>query len=391
MNPVALPLLALTLGHMFSNAVRTLPAVAGDVLARDLAISPETLAGITGAFPAAFAAAMIPVGVALDRWGVKPVALVLLAIAAVGTVLAAMAPSASTMLLAQIVLGIGCSGMMMCPMTYAARAVPQERFPVWAGMVQSVGNSGMILSASPLAWLVEVQGWRAGFLACLGIVAIGVVAVSLTVRNDRPQPVPGRSAWGDAKDVMRVALSPRLRGLMALAFVSFGAVLGVRGLWGGPWLMEVKGMGRVPAGNLLLGVTLALVVGPAFAGWVVSRVGHLRLLLIGGHLLAAALIVLLVAGGPLAFPAWVDGLILTGFGLAIAFQILCFALLRSLVRPEEAGRALSAQNIFFFGGAAVLQGISGISASFGGVAAALLTFAAALVIASALFLRWQKA
>jgi predicted MFS family arabinose efflux permease len=391
MNPVAWPLLALTLGHMFSNAVRTLPAVASDVLARDLAISPETLAGITGAFPAAFAAAMIPVGVALDRWGVKPVALALLAIAAVGTVIAALAPSASTMLLAQIVLGIGCSGMMMCPMTYAARAVPQERFSVWAGLIQSVGNSGMILSASPLAWLVEVSGWRAGFLACLGIVAIGVIAVSLTVRHDRPEPVPGRSAWGDAREVMRVAVSPRLRGLMALAFCSFGAVLGVRGLWGGPWLMDIKGMGRVAAGNLLLGVTFALVVGPAFAGWVVSRVGHLRLLLVGGHLLAAALIVLLVAGGPLAFPAWADGLILTGFGLAIAFQILCFALLRSLVRPEEAGRALSAQNIFFFGGAAVLQGVSGISASFGGVAAALLTFAAALVICCGLFLRWQRA
>jgi MFS family permease len=390
MNPVAWPLLALTLGHMFSNAVRTLPAVASDVLARDLAITPEALAGITGAFPAAFAAAMIPVGVALDRWGVKPVALALLAIASVGAVIAALAPSAPTMLLAQIVLGIGCSGMMMCPMTYAARAVPQERFSVWAGLVQSVGNSGMILSASPLAWLVEVSGWRAGFLACLGIAAIGVVAVSLTVKHDRPAPVPGRTAWGDAKDVMRVALSPRLRGLMALAFVSFGAVLGVRGLWGGPWLMDMKGMGRVAAGNLLLGVTFALVIGPAFAGWVVSRVGHLRLLLIGGHLLAAALIVLLVAGGPLGFPAWADGLILTGFGLAIAFQILCFALLRSLVKPEEAGRALSAQNIFFFGGAAVLQGVSGISAGFGGVAAALLTFAVALVIASALFLRWQR-
>ncbi|MBS7810211.1 MFS transporter [Roseococcus pinisoli] len=390
MNPVAWPLLALTLGHMFSNAVRTLPAVASDVMARDLAVSAEALAGITGAFPAAFAAAMIPVGVALDRWGVKPVSLSLLAIAAVGTVLAALAPSASTMLLAQIVLGMGCSGMMMCPMTYAARAVPQERFSVWAGLVQSVGNSGMILSASPLAWLVEAQGWRAGFLACLGIVAIGALAVSLTVRHDRPVPVPGRSAWGDAKDVMRVAVSPRLRGLMAVAFVSFGAVLGVRGLWGGPWLMEAKGMGRVAAGNLLLGVTFALVVGPAFAGWVVGRVGHLRLLLVGGHLLAAALIVALVIGGPLAFPAWVDGLILTGFGLAIAFQILCFTLLRSLVRPEEAGRALSAQNIFFFGGAAVLQGISGIAAGFGGVAAALLTFAAALVIASLLFLRWQR-
>lgn len=391
MNPVAWPLLALTLGHMFSNAVRTLPAVASDVLARDLALTPEALAGITGAFPAAFAAAMIPVGVALDRWGVKPVALALLAISAVGTAIAAMAPSAATMLLAQIVLGIGCSGMMMCPMTYAARAVPQERFSVWAGLIQGVGNSGMILSASPLAWLVEAQGWRAGFWACLGIVAAGAVAVSLTVKGERPPPRQGRSAWADAKEVMALAVTPRLRGLMALAFCSFGAVLGVRGLWGGPWLMEVKGMGRVPAGNLLLGVTFALVVGPAFAGWVVSRVGHLRWLLVGGHLLAAGLIVALVAGGPLGFPAWADGLILTGFGLAIAFQILCFALLRSLVRPEEAGRALSAQNIFFFGGAAVLQGVSGISASFGGVAAALLTFAVALVLCCGLFLRWQKA
>ncbi|MDB5415915.1 MAG: transporter [Rubritepida sp.] len=391
MNPVAWPLLALTLGHMFSNAVRTLPAVASDVLARDLAISHEALAGITGAFPAAFAAAMIPVGVALDRYGVRPVALTLLAIAALGAALAALAPSASTMLLAQIVLGIGCSGMMMCPMTYAARAVSRERFGLWAGLIQGVGNSGMILSASPLAWLIEERGWRAGFWACIGIAAIGFVAVLVTVKGDRPEPDARRSIWADAREVMAIALSPRLRGLMALAFCSFGAVLGVRGLWGGPWLMEMKGMGRIPAGNLLLGCTLALVAGPALVGWLVGRFGHLRRLLVGGHLMAAALIVALVAGGPLGFPAWLDGVILTAFGLSISFQILCFALLRNLVRPEEAGRALSAQNIFFFGGAAVLQAISGISAGIGGVGAALLTFAAALVLCCALFLRWQKA
>ena len=49
MNPIAVPLLALTLGHVFSNAVRTLPAVATDVLTRDLVISAETLAAITSA------------------------------------------------------------------------------------------------------------------------------------------------------------------------------------------------------------------------------------------------------------------------------------------------------------------------------------------------------
>lgn len=67
---------------------------------------------------------------------------------------------------------------------------------------------------------------------------------------------------------------------MALAFVSFGAVLGVRELW----------------------------------------------------------------VGSLGFPPWADGLLLVLLGASITFQILCFALLRSLVRPEERGCALSAQD-----------------------------------------------
>ncbi len=391
MNPIAAPLLALTLGHVFSNAVRTLPAVATDVLTRDLAISAETLAAITSAFPAAFAVAMIPVGVGLDRYGVKPVALTLAAIAVLGSAIAALAPSASTLLLAQIVLGIACSGMMMCPMTYAARAVPLAQFGLWAGLIQGFGNSGMILSASPLAWLVEVADWRAGFWACSALALIAFTAILITVPRDPPGSAQRSTIWQNAREVMGFATSPRLRGLMALAFVSFAAVLGVRGLWGGPWLMDVKEMARIPAGHVLLGCTFALVAGPALAGWLVSRFGHLRQLLVGGHLAAAALILVFVLGGPLAFPPWADAVLLTLFGLAISFQILCFALLRSLVRPEEAGRALSAQNIFFFGGAAVLQGLSGLAALAGGVAAALLTFAVALVVGVALFLRWQRA
>ena len=75
---MAVPILVLALGHVFSNAVRTLPAVAADVLSRGLGLSPEGLAALTGAFPASFALAMIPVGVALDRYGVRRTSLGLL-------------------------------------------------------------------------------------------------------------------------------------------------------------------------------------------------------------------------------------------------------------------------------------------------------------------------
>ena len=57
MNALGLAILALALGHVFSNAVRTLPAMAADVLQRDLGVTADGLAALTGAFPAAFAMA----------------------------------------------------------------------------------------------------------------------------------------------------------------------------------------------------------------------------------------------------------------------------------------------------------------------------------------------
>jgi len=391
MTPLPLIILTLCLGHVFSNAVRTIPAIAADVLTRDLGISAETLAQVTGAFPLAFAAVMIPVGIGLDRHGVKRVSLFLLTVAGSGAILGALATGPWSMLAAQVVLGAGCSGMLMCPITYAARALSAPRFAVWSGVIQAVGNTGMLLSASPLALLVEAADWRAGYLACACIAGIAIAAVAALVPRDAPaERPPSRGLLRDAREVVALATAPRLRGLLVLVFCSFASVLGLRGLWGGPWLMEAKGLDRIEAGNVLLACTVALTVGPALAGLVLRRTGNAAALLVGSHLACAGFILLLAAGGPggvlagaLGLPvlpvAW-DLALLVAFGLVISFQVLGFSIVRAVVPPEQAGRALSAANLSFFLGAAVLQGLSGLMAGWGGIGAALMTFAVALIL-----------
>jgi MFS family permease len=160
--------------------------------------------------------------------------------------------------------------------------------------------------------------------------------------------------------------------------------------------MEVKHLPRIEAGNVLLACTVALTAGPALAGLAVRHLGRAPLLLAGSHLAAAALILLVVAGGPGGWaaraivvpvmpPAW-DVALLVGFGLMISFQVIAFSLVRSAVPPDQAGRALSAANLSFFLGAAVMQGVSGLMAGWGGPAAALATFAVGLVVCSVGFL-----
>lgn len=381
-------ILALTLGHVFSNAVRTVPAISADVMSRDLGLGTDTLAAITGAFPAAFALAMVPVGVALDRYGSKRTILVLLAVCVAGCMLALTAGGPLGMLGAQAVLGVGCAGMLMAPMTFAGRLLSPAAFGLWSGIIQATGNSGMLLSASPLAWLVEAQGWRAGYLACAALAVFAVAAIAALVREPPPAGPP-RAVLADMRAVLAFTTVPRLLPCMVLASASFGAVLGVRGLWGGPWLMEVKGLDRLATGDLLLLSAASLVAGPFLAGVVARLWGRLVPIVAAGHLLAAACILGLVLAAPVR-AAWLDAALLVAFGITISAQVMLFALVRSRVTPEVTGRALSAMNIFFFGGAAVLQAASGVAAAWGGVGSALLTFAVALVAATGAFLWLER-
>ncbi|MFC7542952.1 nitrate/nitrite transporter [Siccirubricoccus deserti] len=396
----AVPILALTLGHVFSNAVRTIPALAADVLQRDLGLTAEGLGLLTGVFPLVFALGMVPVGVGLDRFGVRRTSLCVLLVAICGAVLAALAPGVPAMLVAQALLGFGCSGMLMCPMTYAVRAVPPARFVIWSGVILTLGNSGLLLSASPLAWLVEWQGWRAGFWASAGLAVLVFLAVTLTVRQPPPKRGAPASLWEDARAVLTMAASRPLRPMMVIAFASFAVMFGVRGLWGGPWLMEVKGLSRIEAGNILLGFAVAMTVAPLTCSWIGRALGRPALLLAGSHYAAAFIVLAVIGGGPGGvlsaaaglpmLPVTWDTVLFILLGFIISFQALTFDMVRRVVPPEATGRALSAQNISFFGGAAVLQVVSGLAAAWGGPAAALACFAVALLLCTSGFLLLRR-
>lgn len=372
----AIPLVVLALGHTISNLVRTLPAVSADLVAQDLLISAGDIAAMTGFYHLAFAAGQIPVGVALDRYSVKAVVSTLLGIVVVGSIFAALIQGPVGFAISQVVLGIGCCGMLLCPLTYAARTTDPSRFALWSAVILAIGNTGMVISASPMAWLTEQYGWRLAYGLPALFALIVLVTVQLTIRPVRASHEVPASVGSEIREVLKIAMSPVLRGVIVLAFVSFAVMIGVRGMWGGPWLMEAKGMARVSAGNVLLALTLMLIAMPMAIGLIEKRFGRAYMLLAIGHVLAGVALVLLAAGaddGLLARMMGVDVLstsfditLIVVFGVVISVQPLLFALGRASVDPRHAGKALSAVNLSFFVGAAIIQVVSApVNASFG--------------------------
>jgi MFS family permease len=389
-------LMVLACGHMLSTLLRTIPALSLDLMAADFATPPQTLASLTSIYHFAFAASQIPVGAAMDRFGIRPVSLSLLAGTVVGAAASALATGPEAFVFGQLMLGIATSGMLMCPMTLAAKQMTAARFGLWSGVILSVGNIGMLLSSSPLAWVIEQFGWRTGFWVSAVFGLVVAVAVLVLVPKTDPAHTDDSSPLFQMAEVMRLGLSRPLRGLIALALVSLAASLVLRGLWGGPWLMDVKGVGRIEAGHDLGLFTLALIVGPLLAGISDRKFGHRRARIASAHLCAAAALILMAAGAPryfmsnlfgvAAMPALYDVVLLVLFGLAISVQPLIFGMTRQLTEPQNTGKALSAVNLAFFLGAALMQSVTGVVAAALGLPAVLIFMALALIVGAIVFL-----
>jgi predicted MFS family arabinose efflux permease len=393
-------LLALACGHMLSTLLRTIPAISLDVMAADFRTAPQTLGSLTSIYHFAFAASQIPVGAAMDRFGVRPVSLSLLAGTIVGALASGLATGPESFVFGQFLLGVATSGMLMCPMTLAAKQMSAARFGLWSGIILSIGNIGMLLSASPLAFVVELWGWRAGFWISAGFGAVVAIAVFLLVPKPPPAQTDPSSPLSQMAEVLRIGLSRPLRGLIGLALVSLAASLVLRGLWGGPWLMEIKALSRIEAGNTLGLFTLALIAGPVLMGILDRSIGHRREVLAAAHCFAALLLALMAAGAPhyplaallgmKAVPAQVDGALFVLIGIAISTQPLLYGMTRQLVDAQNAGKALSAVNLAFFLGAALMQSSTGVVATLYGLPAVLLFMAASLIVGTTVFVVYTK-
>ena len=389
-------LLALASGHMLSTLLRTIPAISLDLMAADFGTPPQTLASLTSIYHFAFAASQIPVGAAMDRFGVRPVSLSLL----VGTIIGAMASGFATgpesFLFGQFLLGVATSGMLMCPMTLAAKQMSAARFGLWSGVILSIGNIGMLLSSSPLAVVVDYWGWRAGFWISAGLGVVVALAVFALVPRQQAAHADRSSPLSQMTEVIRLGLSRQLRGLIAVALVSLAASLVLRGLWGGPWLMEIKGLSRIEAGNELGLFTLALIAGPLLIGILDRNVGHRREVLAAAHFVAVLMLVLMAAGAPhfpvsdlfgvAVMPAQYDAVLFVLIGIAVSAQPLLYGMTRQMVDAQNTGKALSAINLAFFLGAALMQSSTGVVAAVYGLPAVLLYMAATLFIGPVIFL-----
>ena len=358
-----LMLLALCTAFMLSQAFRTVAAMMATQLQRDFALSPQQLGVFAGAFHFAFGAMQLFMGIGIDLHGVRRTVLTAFPLAILGSVLSAVAPNFALLALGQVLVGIGCAPAFLVCTVFIARRFPAHRFAAVSGVAMGIGGLGLLLTGTPLAWLVDAKSWRAGFV----VLALGSVlawlAIFIWVRETPPHahPASRESPWQALRRFGSLFGQPHTLGIVALGAVTYASFITLRGLWLGPLLIERYGLTLVQSGNVALAVSLVGLFGPPVFGRLDPKnAAQRRRWIVALTLLMAGLFVLLA----LAPSAGLCIAASIAVGFLCGYIVLQYADVRAAYPEALTGRAMAVFTMAMFLGIALMQWITGAVASF---------------------------
>jgi MFS family permease len=345
-------LILLTFAYVLSQFYRAFLAVLTEVLEADIGASAETLATASGFWFLSFAAMQIPVGWALDRLGPRLTSSVLLLIGGGGgAAVFAMAASPGHVSAAMLLIGVGCSPVLMASYFIFARVYSAAAFATLAAVILGIGSVGNLASALPTTLAVEVFGWRAVLWIMAGISAVTALGLYLMVRD------PERVVSDEKGSVFDLLRMPALWLIFPLMFFQYAPAAGLRGLWIGPYFSDVFGAGPGPVGNITLIMGAAMIAGTFAYGPLDRILGTRKWVIFGGNVLS------LVAIAALALlphdVMWRAVFLYAAVGFFGASFPVLMAHGRSFYPPHLVGRGVTLMNLFAIGGVGVMQVITG--------------------------------
>src|SRR6185503_6141011 len=186
---------------------------------------------------------------------------------------------------------------------------------------------------------------------------------SLAEIDDLPQPPEASHSMPLVQGILVVLREPNTWLLGSYAFLLFGTMTMMQGLWAVPYLMDAYGQTQQQAANALTLWAIGLIIGCTLWGYLADKVmGSRKRVVLAGAVVYALLWVLLVIR-PVGLPDALLWVAMFWGGFFASTWIPSYAQLKDSVPPQVVATAMGILNLFFWLGGAVYQQVTGLIVS----------------------------
>lgn len=293
---------------------------------KDLGASATMIGYIVAAYAIGQMILRIPLGIAVDKWGTKPFAIITMLCSALGSLGLTLASDPIQLFLARSVTGVAGAGWVAISLLFASQF--QNNLMHYASSFM-MGINGIAITISTFisGRLADYFGDTTPFIASLFVSILGMIVFFASKENKKKNDKKNYNFYEILGSSILIRIS-----IIAIGFhfVTFGVNFGFL-----PIIIENLGGTKTNIGDITTLSQLAGICGMSLSAWFINKIGTRKTIILGSICMIISLI----------FTSYVENLSLiatlqfiSGFGRGILYTVTITLILISF---EETSRGLA--------------------------------------------------
>ena len=327
---------AVALFFFYQYMLRVSPSVMVNELRFDFSLTAEQFSYFGAFYLYVYSLLQIPVGLLVDKYGIKRIVLISLGLCLAATVLAAFTHHLYMAYLSRALMGAGSACAFMCTLKIVVDYLPKKGSGIWMGATLTLGVAGALIAGKPFSVIMDMYGWRHALLLTTIIGASIFVLVCIVFPRERnvAQQTTDKTTAKEIFAGIREIVSTRMVLIYACLAVGLYTPLSVMAdLWGVAYIISKFGLDRSSAAEVSMMLYVGLFIGSLTLPYIAEKYNALNKTIricIYGILSTLCAILFLPNLG-----VWEISTLFLLLGLFCGAEMLCFT---GIVRYAPAGK-----------------------------------------------------
>lgn len=341
--------------YFYQYILRVSPGVMVVDLRQEFKMTAEEFSSLGAFYLYAYSLLQIPLGILIDRVGVRRTILSSIFFCVIGAALLSWSSNIFAAQMSRLLIGAGSAAAFMASLKIVADHLPLGRRGFLIGFTLTLGTVGALTAGKPQVWLLDLVGWRSTvwFTALFGIVIWCLTWIFLRLPVARSTESSPKTLAEVFVAIREIIQNRRVMIYASLAIGVYTPLSVLADLWGTAFLMQKYNLDRGDAAQTSMLMYLGLAIGSFLLPWACEK---WRVLDRAIQLFSA---LLLVAFSFLLFGPSVSivslSIVLMCLGIFCGAEMMCFTGALQYTTAKNSGMTIGIVNTFNMLGGALLQ------------------------------------
>jgi MFS family permease len=352
-----------TFFYFYQYIVRIIPGIVGEDLKTDLLLNAQQFGLVGSLYVYAYALVQIPLGLILDKFGIKKVILVSIAICITGCFMMYAASSVNMLYLARFVIGMGSGCAFLVSIKVVTDFLPEGQRGLLIGATLTMGTMSAIFFSKPVAVVSQFFGW-ADTCFYIGMSGFVVLASAILIIPNLDNPHAVSVSLDNGRSYRLIS---HLKGTLTNKYVLLYAIMSIGAytpttvlsdLWGPSFLKIKFHLDSAQAASVNSTLFVGLALGCLFIPWFFERIKKIDIgiAICSVVIFFGYIVIIYLDFSSILFLV----LCLFIIGFSCGSEMLCFTGVARYIKPENSGLAIGVVNTVNMLGGGLVQQLVGV-------------------------------